>query len=336
MLIYLLKSSLCLAIILGIYRCFLEREKILHFNRYYLLIGLIVAHIIPLVENPFGMITTSSHVANYYGVAAKIGSGVKCIINTRHGNGPTQGKQVERLFYFSMQFTDHCICVAETARKVFLNSKILSHKNSSVIYNGITLNEVNITKNYKKNLQKEIGLSAETIIGSVGRLAAAKDFPLLIKAFSILRNKYDSTLVIIGDGPERARIENEIIKNNLQKNVVLLGDRPDARRLLPAFDIYAVSSFTEGFSIAILEACESNLPIVATDVGGNAEILQDGKNGALVPHDRPEALANEIEQLIIHPEQASELANNGYTWVQDNCSISKMASTYKDVYLKFM
>jgi len=289
-----------------------------------------------LKNNNSQVLHTHNAVANYYGAAARIGTGVKCIINTRHGNGPTQGKQVERLFSYSMKFTDHCICVAETARSNFLKSKILSAKNSSVIYNGITLDQNNVSSSNKNKLQKKLGLSTSIVIGSVGRLATAKDFPLLIKAFSIVNNKYDSTLIIIGDGSERSIIEKEIINKNLQDKVMLLGDRPDARQLLPAFDIYAVSSVTEGFSIAILEACACNLPIVATNVGGNAEILQNGKNGKLVPHDKPEALAHEIEQLIIHPEQSLKLAHSGYTWVQDNCSVSKMASAYQDVYQKFM
>ena len=96
--------------------------------------------------------------------------------------------------------------------------------------------------------------------------------------------------------------------------------------------MFAMSSISEGYSIALLEACACALPIVATRVGGNGEIVSDGVNGLLVPASDPGALANAIDTLLGDPERAAEMGRAGRAWLLSNATFEVMASRYLDVY----
>ncbi|QMU61452.1 MAG: glycosyltransferase [Gammaproteobacteria bacterium] len=290
-----------------------------------------------LKSNNISILHTHNAVANYYGVAAKLGSHIKCQINTRHGNGATQGRMVERLFKLSMFFTELCVCVSESAKKAFLNAKVLSEFNSTVIYNGIHVNNEPPDKIEQQIAFKKLGFNKNVnVIGSVGRLSPAKDFPLLVESFAKIDNSLNTILVILGEGPERKNIEQAISNNRLENKVFLLGDRSDARELMSGFDIYAVSSATEGFSIAILEACAAALPIVATDVGGNPEIVKAGINGLLVQHGNSSALAKQLEHFLLNPELALNMGLSGFEWVAQTCSVAIMETAYMNVYRRHL
>jgi len=143
------------------------------------------------------------------------------------------------------------------------------------------------------------------LVGSVGCLAPRKDFGTLLAALARLAAHRDFRCAIVGDGPERGALEARAVQLGLGEKVAFLGERSDVDRLLPSFDLFTLSSREEGIPNALLEAMAAARPCVATRVGGNAEVLEDGRTGWLVPPQDPEALAGAIAEALDRPEEAA-------------------------------
>jgi glycosyltransferase involved in cell wall biosynthesis len=118
----------------------------------------------------------------------------------------------------------------------------------------------------------------------------------------------------------------------LQQIVRFLGDRSDVKELLPGLDMFVLSSITEGYPIALLEACASALPIVSTNVAGNPEIVREGENGFLVPPRSPQELADAILRLIRQPAVRTEMGLRNHRFAHDAGSIRVMAERYQVLY----
>ena len=136
---------------------------------------------------------------------------------------------------------------------------------------------------------------------AVGRLKAPKDFLTLIRALAALpAGSFEA--VIVGDGPDRDAVEAEIRRLGLDGSVRLAGERGDVPALLAGSDVFVLSSRSEGLPVSVLEAMAAELPIVASNVGGLAELVVDGESGILVPPGDPESLAGALRRLIEDPE----------------------------------
>ncbi|HNR92762.1 MAG TPA: glycosyltransferase, partial [Dokdonella sp.] len=230
---------------------------------------------------------THNATAHYHAMAAAAGLGLRCRVNTRHGMGALDtASRRERLFRRTMPYTDAVATVCEAARIDLERSGALPGSKLVAVPNGIRVERF-AARSYEARaaLLDTLGLSNGTrLIGTVGRLNPVKDHVGLIHAFADMRaDGVDAALVIAGDGALRGELAALIAERRLEDRVFLLGDRSDVDVLLRGLDVFVLPSMTEGYSIALLEACASALPIVATMVGGNGEIVRDGVNGLLVP-----------------------------------------------------
>jgi sugar transferase (PEP-CTERM/EpsH1 system associated) len=174
------------------------------------------------------------------------------------------------------------------------------------------------------------------IVGTVGRLQTVKDQLNLVRAVAIARAQGEAgarlRLVIAGDGPQRAEVEAEIAATGIGDITWLAGARSDVPELMRALDIFALPSRAEGISNTILEAMASGLPVVATDVGGNAELVAAGETGALVPAQNPDAMAH---ALLRYTSDAALRQNHGAAGrkrVEQNFSIDNMVARYTNLY----
>lgn len=171
------------------------------------------------------------------------------------------------------------------------------------------------------------------VIGTVGRLDPIKNLPLLLRAFRRLMGRHPGLrLLVVGDGPERARIERLVCEESMGSVVQLTGFRPDARRLLGALDLFAMASFSEGTSMALLEAMSVGLPIVVSAVGGNPEIVHDGESGLLFPSEDAEALTNALEQLISDEAARLRLGDAARQEFSSHFSFDAMVGQYQNLY----
>lgn len=287
-------------------------------------------------QSPDAVIHTHNAMAHYYAVLASLSLPVKCRINTRHGmGGRTRSGRQEWLYRQSLRGTDYAVAVCEAARQRFAADGMRPRRALLSVPNGIRLERFRPADDVaRQSLVAELGLpTGSRIIGTVGRLQPVKDHALLLRAFAKVRVQVpEAALVIVGDGPLRAALEAQAEQAGLSDAVRFMGDRHDVPRLLTGMEVFALTSTSEGYSVALLEACASSLPIVATDVGGNREIVRHGINGRLVPSGDTAAIATALIALLRGGEQAAAMGRAGYAWAQAEASFRTMAERYHGLY----
>lgn len=287
-------------------------------------------------QSPDAVIHTHNAMAHYYAVLASLGLPVKCRINTRHGmGGRTRSGRQEWLYRQSLRGTDYAVAVCEAARQRFAADGMRPRRALLSVPNGIRLERFRPADDVaRQSLVAELGLpTGSRIIGTVGRLQPVKDHALLLRVFAKVRVQVpEAALVIVGDGPLRAALEAQAEQAGLSDAVRFMGDRHDVPRLLTGMEVFALTSTSEGYSVALLEACASSLPIVATDVGGNREIVRHGVNGRLVPSGDTAAIATALIALLRGGEQAAAMGRAGYAWAQAEASFRTMAERYHGLY----
>lgn len=275
-------------------------------------------------------------IPHYYAMAAALGLGLTRVVNTRHGMGDINpSSRREWLFRQSMRLTDVSVAVSEAAAAKLADTGTVAKDKLRVVPNGIHTGPFTERNNdARRALASSLGVSPDTrLVGFVGRLNWAKDLETMVAAFAQLHARHDDVaLVLVGDGGERGILEAAIARAGVGDRVFLLGDRSDVPQLLPAFSVFAMSSISEGYSIALLEACASALPIVATQVGGNAEIVSDGVNGRIVPARDPDALASALDEVLSDAARAEDMGRAGRNWLLSNATFEVMATRYLDVY----
>ncbi len=175
------------------------------------------------------------------------------------------------------------------------------------------------------------------LVGTVGRMQTVKDQTMLAEAFVLAVRAAPQLvdrlrLVMVGDGPLRAQVLTILEAAGIAHLAWLPGERNDVAAIMRGLRAFALPSLAEGISNTILEAMASGLPVVATDVGGNAELVQHGLTGYVVPAARPQAMADRLVALAIEPQQARQMGLAGCQRVKDCFSMRAMVQTYQTVY----
>jgi len=242
-----------------------------------------------------------------------------------------------KLFYkyaekFTARFKDKIICVSEFDYKTALQQKICPERKLITIHNGIAPIEFLPRQEAREKLNLP---EDKFIVGSIGNLYKTKGFTYLIEAIKKLTEEgLDIMAVIIGEGQERKSLTELIKKYKLEDNLILAGRIPEAARLLSAFDIYVCSSVKEGLSYTIIETMLNGLPIIATRVGGNPELIEDGETGFLIKPQDSEALANKIKEIINNPDLQQDLSTKTRIKAQEKFSLKRMVRETKEIYNK--
>ncbi len=288
-----------------------------------------------IIHHQPAVVHTHNAMAHYYAVLATAFLACRRI-NTRHGmaNHPFSWKR-EALYRLSMMFSDVAAVVCDRARVNFVKYRILPKTKAITVYNGIPVDRF-VVRNpaARQQLLSESNWPDDVVIlGKVARLNPPKDHDMLINAMALIHaEEPKARLILIGDGPLRAPLEALSHALNLEKIVCFLGDRSDVKDLLPGFDVFVMSSTTEGYSISLLEACASALPVIATDVGGNREIIVDGRNGYLVLPSQPTLFAEAALRLIRAPAKRDEIGSINRKFAEDVGSVQAMAKRYEMLY----
>jgi sugar transferase (PEP-CTERM/EpsH1 system associated) len=175
------------------------------------------------------------------------------------------------------------------------------------------------------------------VIGAVGRLVALKNHRLLIGAFGKLlkaepRHRAALRLAIVGDGPEHAALAEQARAAGLAEHVIFTGRRDDIDRLMRRFDIFALPSLNEGMSNTLLEAMAAGAAVVASNVGGNSELVTDEVSGLLVPSDDEAALVRSIRRYVTDPALRSRHASAARAEIEQRFSLDAMVAGYSSLY----
>ena len=211
------------------------------------------------------------------------------------------------------------------------------------IYNGVDSVKFRPREGARADvLPRGFADARSTVFGSVGRMAEVKDYPTLTRAFIRLLQQYpdraaQARLAIVGEGPARATCLSLLQQAGMEHLAWLPGERHDIATLMQAFDVFVLPSKNEGISNTILEALASGLPVVATAVGGNVELVEDGVNGRLVPAGDPAKMAQALLGYLGGPEAPARIAEHGANarrCAVQRFSIPVMAEAYASVYDK--
>jgi sugar transferase (PEP-CTERM/EpsH1 system associated) len=272
---------------------------------------------------------THNPAPHLIGALAAKWAGVPVVVHTKHGrNYPGEFRKVWSNRIASW-FTDRLVAVSEDAATVSTDIEHVPADKVSVILNGIDLDQFAPVSNAAATTLRAI---------HVGRLIyPAKDQKTLLRSVRLVVDEVpDFALDLVGDGPHRDMMETLCRELDLQANVRFLGFRSDVHQLLSQSHLFVLSSQQEGLSITLLEAAATGLPIVATRVGGNPEVVADGQTGLLVPPEDPAAMAQAILQLIREPELARQMGRAGRQRVEERFDLRKVVARYEDLYFELL
>jgi glycosyltransferase involved in cell wall biosynthesis len=188
----------------------------------------------------------------------------------------------------------------------------MQHSYTTVIPNPIDIDKV---RSYSKATTGHLWQEQKTtpVILSVGRLAKQKNFPLLLRAFAIVRQKINVKLIILGDGPERGYLQELTKSLGLEEHIQLPGFFSNPWSYMAGADVFVLPSEEEAFGLVLVEAMACGIPVIATDAigGGPRSILENGRSGILVPSQNPNTLADAILKVLSSPDLHHQLCTAG-------------------------
>jgi L-malate glycosyltransferase len=226
---------------------------------------------------------------------------------------------------------DLFICVSEAIRRMLIGDGVPASRVVTV-NEGIDIGHVEAAP--KADLHSELWLPHNSpIVGNVAALVPHKGQRHLIEAAALVVKKVpDARFVIAGEGELRPSLERQIKEHHLEKHVFLAGFRPDILSVHKAFDIFVMSSVTEGLGTSLLDAMACGKPVVATTAGGMPEVVIDGRTGLLVPPRDHAAMADAIVRLLRDPVVRAEMAAAGEARVRAKFSVERMVDDTLNVY----
>jgi glycosyltransferase involved in cell wall biosynthesis len=285
-------------------------------------------------EHQIDLVHTHMYRSNVPGtVAAKL-AGVPLVVAHIHNVNTFETRRQLAMDKFLNRWRDAVICVSNSVYQDHVRHTGLGDDKALVLYNGTDTSRFGDTS-LRNPARESLGLKPdETAIFFAGRIANNKNPDIFIEiARRVVEPREKARFMIVGDGPRREDIEVSFKSAGLIGKTQFLGFRHDIPDLLQAADIAVLPSFKEGFSIAVIETLASGTPLVATDVGGTAEAIEDGKSGIIVPARDDQAILNALEALVDDPERRIVLSAGAVERAQ-TFSLENTVSELEALYLR--
>lgn len=267
------------------------------------------------------VVHTHDDRAHLYGTFAGRLARVPRLVHTRHGRSPDLSRRQKILINTAARLIDCFVCVSEESARLAIQRGLPADR-VRTIWNGIDVQRFRC-----------VGSQPDGPAVLVARLSPEKDVETLLRAASLVI-KTDPTfrLEIAGDGPCLKSLQKTTSELGLEGHICFLGQVHDVPALLARASLFVLSSLSEGISLTLLEAMASGLPIVATHVGGNSEVMIDGECGLLVPPQNPGAFADAVLRLRRDREASIRFGEAGRRRVESHFDIFRMISQYELLY----
>lgn len=279
-----------------------------------------------LIEHDVRVVHTHNTYAHFYGALAAALTRTPVLINTQHGRGCGAGWKARAQFALANRCANAVVGVSADATQLCQQQDRLSRSKMRTIWNGIDTSRFEYA-----------GPRPAPIAVAVGRLSPEKDFATLLRAVALaVTDVPDLQVRIIGDGRERGPLEELSRSLGLENRVLFLGERSDVHALLRDVGFYVSSSRTEGISLTLLEAMAVGLPVLATRVGGNVEVIEEGVTGRLVPSENPRALADGLIAMCRDQADWAAMGHIGRARIERDFDVTRMVRDYEHLYSEFL
>ncbi len=268
----------------------------------------------------------------YGSVASKL-TGVP-LIGTVHGKVYYPDKRRRILaFRFAVSLCAKMIAVSDDLHRYLVDTLNFNPHKVMTLHNGIDLERF-IAGSSRDELRRQFSIPSDALVaGTAGSLFKVKGLEYLLEAARELNNHYPNFLLFIaGEGDQKEALEEKAKELNIGDTVRFLGFYDNIPNLLDAIDVYVCSSLSEGLSLSILEAMAMSKPVVATDVGGNREIIMPDDSGYLVPPCDQSSLAGKISELFDSSDVRERFGRRGREIVEERFSLEKMVRNYEGLY----
>lgn len=298
-----------------------------------------------LKDMSFDIVHTNILRADLFGRMAAHAVGVPVIISTEHGlhawehRGNLVRKIVKWLYLRTVSYNSAIVAVSDAVKESLVSEGIPPGKIHR-IYNGVDVNAFAPLPGLERDKMRRYITDDKVCctIGLVGNLVELKGLRYFIEALPPVFEKYPETLVVVvGEGPLRGEMENEVAKEPFSGRVKFLGKLSQITgRIMAALDVLVQPSLTESFGLTAAEALSCEVPVVASNVGGLTELIEDGVCGYLVPPRDSRALAGKIIELLDDPDKRRTFGRAGRERIMNLFQLSSTVDQYLELYKRLL
>lgn len=286
-----------------------------------------------LRKGNFDVVHCHQYTPWVYGWFAALGLPVS-VVFTEHGRFyPDRYRYKAALVNQAMARTTRAmVAISEATRQALARYEFLPRSRIRVVYNGIAALQPD--RDRVAALREDLGIPEQAfVMGTVSRMDPVKNQSMMLRAFHrFLQQCPEGWLLVVGDGAERESLQSLAGELGISERVTFTGSVSQPANHMALMEVFLLSSFTEGTSMTLLEAMSLGIPTVATDVGGNPEIVREGLNGMLVPVDDEQAFAEAMIGLWQEPETRSQLGQGARTRFDERFSREVMVNAYQEIY----
>jgi len=235
-------------------------------------------------------------------------------------------------------FTDIILTLSDQMARDYASMVNVAREKIGFIYNGVDTDIFTSDKSGQNKLKREFNIGKEAfVIGFVGRVDPVKDLKTLLDAaYLVKQNMKNIKIVIAGEGSEKKALEDYAVKKGIGNHVIFTGQRNDIPDLLNMMEIYVQPSLYEGMSNTIMEAMACRCAIIATNAGGNPELIEHDKDGILFKPGNAKDLSSYIIRLHNDPLKRNSLAERAYEKAKEQFSLESMVRNYENLYMGLM
>jgi sugar transferase (PEP-CTERM/EpsH1 system associated) len=299
--------------------------------------GVDLAYLVRLIRQlssePVDLLHLHNPTAFFYGAVSGWLAGVPAVVYTDHGRDLQSSSRNRLTHRFLSGRVDQVVAVSESVRRHLVEREGVPAARVMVIRNGIS-GDAFKGPNRRHEVRAELRLREDQpVVGVVGRLDPVKNHALLMRAMKRILDRLPAVrLLVIGDGPLRVELEALATSLRIKDHVAFLGNRADVPELLSAIDLFVLPSVSEGLSLTLIECCAAGKPAVATDVGGNREVVMQGETGLLVPSEDEKALAVAVLDLLTDARRSAAMGRAARRRFEAEFSLDTMVSQYRALY----
>jgi L-malate glycosyltransferase len=291
-----------------------------------------------LRREKFEVVHTHDLWSNLMGIVTARLAGIPAILSSRRDLAHFDWYQGKKRHWLRrlQNLSNVIVANATPIRDALIREDKFSPAKLRVIHNGVDTEKFQRAKPDRERLLQ--GLDQQTLVVLVGNMHSdVKGHPWLIAAAPAVLQEFPQTrFVLAGDGDARPQFEEQAARLGVQQNFLFLGRRSDIPDLLASCDIAVLPSRAEGLPNAVLEYMAAGLPTIASRVGGNAELIEDGVTGLLVPSEDAVALSSALLRLLRDPELARHLAENGQRMAVENYSFERLMREVEGLYTELL